>query len=310
MDRLTGVALILLVAVLLLVAFKPVVVQKSPGSTGGNFNIQQLFTYNTTTAKVHVGLYEGVGPNQGKEINGVIKIYKSEIDDPYKVPVDAIMLAEQTVPATGADITITVNKTFQTTKGNDGKDYYEIWFLGESNDHYPAVDKLLVPVVYKDTVYETSEAITLDHVATLSWDADDAFRGTDSPVLRYSAADEAYKTDFVIKPTVDFETGRASGIFVLKQIDLEAGDENEMAKIDTLEVQVGDVDFGMLSPKDLPEHKKLDNYVKITRDQPLEVKATVTTTDGTASLTSGKVIFQVKLTDVLNNTYEQPVKAA
>ena len=305
MDRLTALALIFAIIVAAIAVLKPSVIQGPNTSIQPEVKVEFPKT-NVTTFKAHVSMYEGVGPNHGKPISGVVKIYKDEIDDPYKIPATALMAAEVNVNGT-TDVTLTIDDSY---KLSDDKQHVLMWFVGNADDHYPAVKEVQIPSQYTDTVYESSVSLYLDHVATMSWDADAAYRGTDSPVLRYSATDEAYKTDFVLKPTIDFETDLPSGVFVLKQISITAGDANEMSKIDSIDIQVGDTDFGTLTPNDLPKTQRLDKYVTVSVDNPLEVKAQVVTTDGTESLTSGAVIFNVELKDVLGNTFTEPVKAA
>lgn len=260
--------------------------------------------YEITTYRAHINLYEGIGPNEGSKIDGNVYIYKTPIDDPYKIPADALLETQVPVANGSVDVFIGIDETFQKDDG-----HIKLWFIGESAGHYKAVKEVQIPAKAPDYTYEGSVAIRLDKVAKMTWSADDAYRGTDSPILRYSASAELYKTVFVIKPTIDFNTDKPSGVFIVKRIDILAGDADEMSKIDTMSIAVGDAKLDVAA-SDLPETVRLDAPVKITTDAPLEVKAEVITTDGTASLTSGATIFNVKITDVLDNTYTVAVKAA
>ncbi len=305
MDRATGVLLLLILLGVFGLFFMMYTMLQVP--SGKQEIVLRPVEYPTSTVKVPVILKEGVGPNAGEKIDGNVYAYYTEITDVYDIPADAML----------ADSAATTNGEVELVFGFD-PDYasngtLKIWLVAEANNHYKAMATVeALDKTPDDTRIYTTPVVTmkLDAIATMSWTADDAYRGVDSPILRWKTADEVYKSIFEIRPTIDFTTDRPSGVFLVEKVSI-LGDVNaDYTNVDTIDVTVGSVEFSALSAADLPETQRLTDLIRVTREDPLAVTVTVTTTDGTASLTSGQTLLYVKIVDVLGNEFQVPVKVA
>lgn len=310
MDRLTALSLLLVLGVAFLaVVYVANQAVHSPAK-GPNSIILKPGELTTTHWTFRVNLDEGVGPNSGKPIEGNVTAYfsKTPITDPYNVPDDAVAKATESTTNGVATFQLTVDKLYMTQNG------LPVYFVATSDGHYAKVAKDVIPPKATASQMDNGDNLTiqLDKVATMGWTADDAFRGTDSPVLRYKSSAELYKTIFEIKPQVDFDTGKPSGVFIVKKVYLEKEANADLSNVDHIDATIGSVQFDDVTPSDLPKIKTFDNnsYVTVTADKPMNVEIDVYTKDGTASLTSGQALLDVKLVDVINNTYTVPIKVA
>jgi len=305
MDRATAFFMVLIVVMLLGIGY--ILYTWKPAELGKQEIVLKPITYPTSTVKVPIILKEGVGPNSGAKIDGNVYAYYTEITDVYDIPSDAV-LADSAATTNGE---VELVFAYDPDYASNGK--LKVWLVAEANNHYKAMATVEAEgQTTDDTRTYTTPVVTmkLDAIATLSWTADDAYRGTDSPVLRWKTADELYKSIFEIRPTIDFTTDRPSGVFLVKKVSV-LGDVNaDYTNVDTIDVTVGSVEFTALAPADLPETQRLDEVIKVTREDPLAVTITVTTTDGTASLVSGQTLLYIKVVDVVGNEFQVPVKVA
>lgn len=305
MDRMTAVAMLLIVVALVgVVYYVGTLTQQAP--TGPGSITVTPAKVDVDHWKVRVYLKEGVGPNSGSRIDGNITAYLTEIGDVYDIPSDAVVADQQSTTNGEALFDIAVDPDYMTDNG------MPVYFVAEADGHYKNMATVTVPkqAIADEIDREHAVTIKLDKVATMGWSADDAYRGTDSPVLRYKSTDELYKSIFEIKPQIDFETDKASGVFVVKKVYLEADINADMANVDRIDAKIGDVEFTDLTASDLPKTQKLDSSVTVDVDNPMNVEITVYTVDGSNSLASGTALLHVKLEDVLGNVFDVPVKVA
>lgn len=306
MDRLTAFFMAFMVLALVGVVAYISILQPQAAPAGPATVTVQPVKVTTDHWKVRVYLKEGIGPNSGMYIDGTVTAYATKIEDVYDIPNDAIVLASDSTTNGTVLFDIAVDPDFMTENG------MPVYFVAEATDYYKNMVEVVIPkeAVPDEIDREHAVTIKLDKVATLGWSADEAYRGSDSPVLRYKSADEVYKTVFTIKPTIDFQTDKVSGVFIVKKVTVKANDSADMTNVDRIDAVIGNVEFEDISAADLPESERLDEPVTVTADNPVNVEILVYTTDGTASLTSGNELIDIVLEDVLGNTHTVTVKVA